>query len=96
MSGTASPLTWSPSPRASPPDTPSPPFITTDDQLRWPVADMASTTQLLTADPAAQAGAHEAFETTYALLSGLITIHQRHADDYAAPTRPDLQETHRV
>jgi 4-aminobutyrate aminotransferase-like enzyme len=55
-----------------------------------------STTQLLTADPAAQAGAHEAFETAYALLSDLIAIHQRHADDYAAPTRPDLQETHRV
>ncbi|MFF6786933.1 hypothetical protein [Streptomyces sp. NPDC012510] len=96
MSGTASPLTWSPSPRASPPATPSPPFITTDDQLRRLVADMASTTQLLTADPAALAGAHEAVETAYALLSDIIAIHQRHADDYAAPTRPVHQETHRV
>ncbi|CAL9327039.1 hypothetical protein [Streptomyces sp. SudanB52_2052] len=96
MSGTASTLTWSLSPRASPPATPSPPFITTDDQLRRLVADMASTTQLLTADPAARAGAHEALETAYALLSGLIAIHERHADDHAAPARPVLLETHRV
>ncbi|WNM32689.1 hypothetical protein RKE30_20890 [Streptomyces sp. Li-HN-5-11] len=35
-------------------------------------------------------------ETAYALLSDSIAIHQRHADDYAAPTRPVLKETHRV
>ncbi|MGW0846871.1 hypothetical protein ACWD26_43505 [Streptomyces sp. NPDC002787] len=58
----------------------------------WP----NSITQLLTADPAARAGAHEAVETACALLSDVIAIHQRHADDYAAPTRPVLQETHRV
>jgi homoserine dehydrogenase len=35
-------------------------------------------------------------ETAYALLSDLTAIHQRHADDYAAPTCPVLKETHRV
>ncbi|MFF7795877.1 aminotransferase class III-fold pyridoxal phosphate-dependent enzyme [Streptomyces sp. NPDC007991] len=35
-------------------------------------------------------------ETAYALLSDIITLHHRHADDYAAPTRPVLEETHRV
>ena len=93
--------------------------------------DMASTAQLLTADPAARAAAHEAVarigggragargtidvhdpsllgtvavsgpgagrtETAYALLSDIIAIHQRHADDDTAPVRPVLKETHRV
>jgi homoserine dehydrogenase len=35
-------------------------------------------------------------ETAYALLSDIIAIHQRHADDYAAPKCPVLKETHRV
>jgi hypothetical protein len=35
-------------------------------------------------------------ETAYALLSDIIAIRQRHADDYATPTCPVLKETHRV
>ncbi|MEQ4723527.1 homoserine dehydrogenase [Nonomuraea sp. B19D2] len=35
-------------------------------------------------------------ETAYALLSDIIAIHQRHAVDAAAPTRPVLLETHHV
>ena len=92
---------------------------------------MTSTAQLLTADPAARAAAHEAvarigggragardtidvhdprhlgtvavsrpgaarIETAYALLSDIIAIHQRHADDDTAPTCPVMKETHRV
>lgn len=93
--------------------------------------DMTSTTQLLTAAPAARAAAHEAvarigggragsrgtidvhdpsllgtvtvsgpgagrIETAYALLSDIIAIRRRHADDYPAPTCPVMKETHRV
>ncbi|MEH0524760.1 hypothetical protein QBA38_38275 [Streptomyces stelliscabiei] len=35
-------------------------------------------------------------ETAYALLSDITAIHQRHADNYTAPMRPVLKETHRV
>jgi hypothetical protein len=35
-------------------------------------------------------------ETAYALLSDIITVHPRHADDDTTPTYPVMKETHRV
>ncbi|POX45482.1 homoserine dehydrogenase [Streptomyces sp. Ru72] len=63
--------------------------------ISGPVNAVAFHTDLLGTVTVSGPGAGR-IETAYALLSDLIAIHQRHADDDTAPTRPVLEETHRV